>query len=88
MSAEPVFTLCVSRVVRWEKRRLYCPTCQKSRTMLREFYEGYGWHECCLSCGEAWADGERMPRPFAPGWRQKNIERARKRIAKYRSAVA
>jgi len=32
----------------------------------------------CLRCGDRWAGGEGFPRPFAPRWREENVESARK----------
>ena len=62
---------------RIERRRIKCPTCQR-RTFIGALYEWYGWLITCLHCGDRWQDGERMPRPFAPGWRKDNVRRARK----------
>ena len=32
-------------------------------------------------CGDMWQDGERLERPFCPGWRSKNIQHAREMLA-------
>lgn len=60
-----------------KKKRMRCPTCGKRRTFSCAFTPWYGWLETCLGCGDSWQDGERMPRPFARGWREKAIQRAR-----------
>lgn len=57
-----------------------CPTCMRPRRMLAQFQEWFGWTHTCAGCGDKWGDGERLDRPFAPGWRRKNIERARKAL--------
>lgn len=59
------------------KRRKRCPTCRVRRTFVCFAYAWYGWHVTCLGCGDAWQDGEMMPRPFAPRWREKSIASAR-----------
>jgi ssDNA-binding Zn-finger/Zn-ribbon topoisomerase 1 len=58
-----------------------CPTCRKPRRMLAQVQEWYGTTWTCAGCGEMWSDGERHERPFCPGWRKENIERARKALA-------
>jgi ribosomal protein L37AE/L43A len=55
-----------------------CPTCERHRRMLARYQEWYGTTWTCAGCGDQWTDGERHPRPFAPGWRKDNIEHARK----------
>lgn len=62
-----------------ELRRMHrrCPTCARSRRMLGRFQPHYGWLVTCLGCGDSWQDGERMPRPFMRGWREKQIKEAR-----------
>ena len=42
--------------------------------MLFRFQEWYGWDVACLHCGESWGDGERIERPFAPGWRKRRVK--------------
>lgn len=59
-----------------------CPTCGKPTDFLAEYFKWYGPSLTCLECGDAWGDGERLPRPFAPGWRKKRIEAAKARLAK------
>lgn len=55
-----------------------CPVCEKRSVILTWFYEWYGPSSTCLRCGDKWADGELLARPFARGWRQRNIDNARK----------
>lgn len=58
--------------------REYCPTCEKQRFFIAWFEDWYGWYFTCLKCGEKWFNSEMMERPFAPKWRQHNIEAAKK----------
>jgi hypothetical protein len=58
----------------------YCPTCERPRRMLGQHQEWYGVDWTCAGCGEQWSDGERIERPFCPGWRRENRERAIKRL--------
>jgi hypothetical protein len=55
-----------------------CPTCDRPRRMLGSFAEWYGTTWTCTGCGDQWQDGERLERPFAPGWRRRSVEHARK----------
>ena len=59
--------------------RQVCPICKVRSVFLSWFTDWYGWDSVCLRCGDQWADGELLPRPFARGWRQSNIEHAKKR---------
>jgi hypothetical protein len=59
----------------------WCPTCERPRRMLAQFQEWYGTHWTCAGCGDSWQEGERLERPFCPGWRRQSIERARKVLA-------
>ena len=68
--------------------RQHCPTCERRTYMVALLYEWYGWHLTCLACGESWEDGERLPRPFAPRWRQCSREAARKAYRKWRGRCA
>lgn len=54
-----------------------CPTCQRLRRAHYRLFEWYGALVTCAGCGDRWNDGEMQARPFAPGWRQANIRRAR-----------
>lgn len=49
-----------------------CPTCDRPRRAFAAFYEWYGATVTCAGCGEQWADGERVPRPFYRNWRADN----------------
>jgi len=70
--------ICCPTITRVKKWRRLCPSCTFRATMLGWFQEWYGWNVTCLHCGENWQDGEWSERPFAPGWRQHNIESARR----------
>lgn len=59
-----------------------CPTCARPRRMLGRYYEWFGASVECAGCGDRWNDGEREERPFAPGWRRKNIEATRHALAR------
>ena len=59
-----------------------CPTCQRPRRMLAQFQDWYGTTWTCAGCGDQWQDGERLERPFEPGWRRRSIEYARRELAK------
>ena len=59
-----------------------CPTCERPRRMLGWHVEWYGTTWTCAGCGDQWSDGEMHQRPFSPGWRKQNIERARAELAK------
>lgn len=41
----------------------------------------YGPTYICCHCGDRWSDGELLERPFARGWREPTIQRAKKRWA-------
>jgi hypothetical protein len=56
-----------------------CPTCERNTHMLWFHVEWYGVDVTCPHCGERWQDGERLERPFAPGWRRDSIESAKRR---------
>ncbi len=58
-----------------------CPTCERPRRMFGSFAEWYGTTWTCAGCGDQWSDGERHERPFAPGWRRRSVEYARKQLA-------
>jgi len=58
-----------------------CPTCERPRRMHGWHVEWYGVTWTCAGCGDSWADGERIERPFAPGWRRRSIEHARAKLA-------
>ena len=58
-----------------------CPVCDRPRRMLGWHVEWYGTTWTCAGCGDKWSDGERLERPFSPGWRRQNIEQARRKLA-------
>lgn len=64
---------------------IHCPTCLKRRRFFAWFQDWYGWHFTCLSCGDQWAEGERLTRPFCPGWRKANIDHAKKQMAEWKA---
>ena len=72
-------TVCIPKAL-VGRRRATCPTCRKVRTFAFRDYEWYGRHQTCLTCGDQWSDGERLPRRFRPGWREENIRRAKKML--------
>ena len=74
-------TLCHIKFARPDKVKLdrqYCIHCEKRQFFVVWFEEWYGWYGTCLKCGEKFGCDEWLPRPFAPRWRQQNIEAAEK----------
>lgn len=64
------------------KRRRMCPTCRKRTTFIVSCYHvdaPISGVCICLNCGDEWGDGERLERPFAPGWRKRSIAEAKRR---------
>jgi hypothetical protein len=62
----------------WTARRIvFCPTCKQRRRFAGWGQEWYGTIWTCCGCGDAWCDGEMLPRPFARGWRAKSIRKAK-----------
>lgn len=59
----------------------HCPTCERPRRMHGWWAEWHGATLTCAGCGDQWSDGEMHERPFVPGWRRRNIEAARQRLA-------
>lgn len=72
--------ICAPPVTKMLVETKFCPTDKKDTEMLCEYYEWYGWYFTCLECGEKWAGGEMLDRPFSPGWRKQNVENAKKKI--------
>ena len=70
--------VCAPRPTERKCFHVQCPTCNRRTYMLGWFYEWYGWTVTCLKCGEMWTGEEMHSRPFARGWRQHNIESAKK----------
>lgn len=56
-----------------------CPTCNGVTEILVSTFEWYAPHSVCFGCGDEWHGSEMAPRPFARGWRQRNIEQATRR---------
>ena len=81
MICEPILHIHAPQPDRTEVKEIWCPNCGASREMLAEHVPWYGWGLTCLSCGDAWEDGERLPRPFKPRWREESITRAQERLA-------
>lgn len=62
--------------VRWEKRQGTCPVCHISGSWIVNSVSSsayWGGASTCTNCGDCWADGEMVARPFLRGWRQKSI---------------
>ena len=68
-------------------KRKYCPTCEKRRFFVEWFEDWYGWYFTCLKCGQMWGCGEMLERPFAPKWRQDNIESAKKFYRRHKKII-
>ena len=60
-----------------------CPNCERRRPFMAWFEEWYGWTQTCLKCGDRFADGEWLARPFRPRWRKEHIESAKKFYRRY-----
>lgn len=80
--------ICCPTVTHHEIRAMKCPCCGGYANVLIECWEWYAAQATCLLCGDAWSDGERMERPFAPRWREERIASAKKRIARYETESA
>lgn len=59
------------------RRILWCPVCEHRRRHVIALFVWYAAHITCCACGDSWADGERMPRPFRRGWRCEAVRQAR-----------
>lgn len=68
-------------------RRKDCPTCERPSRMVVLTWEWYGPSVTCMRCGERWEDGEMMERPFAPRWRERSKEAARRAYRRHRMGV-
>lgn len=64
------------------RRVRYCPTCRCNRRFAGLLYVWYDATWTCCHCGDSWAGGERMQRPFLKGWRRRAIEQAEKIVAR------
>lgn len=68
--------ICYSRKDGEARRVMFCPTCKRRRRFYGWFQEWYGWTITCCHCGDKWADGERLERPFVR--REKSAKPARR----------
>jgi hypothetical protein len=68
--------------------RKRCPTCERRRYFVMMHTPWYGVSGTCLHCGDSWEDGERLERPFVPGWRNRAIRDARDRYRRHRDRLA
>lgn len=80
-------SICRPTLDGWERHFVVCFNCKRKRLVLCEFQGWYGWSTTCLTCGDAWRDGEVMPRPFARGWRKERVVAAKKRMKSYLDAA-
>lgn len=76
----PVLHVCSPTTFTF-KRVLLCPNCQRRRRFVVERAVWYDPIFTCCHCGDAYCAEGRMPRPFAPGWRQRSSGRARRKWA-------
>lgn len=58
-----------------------CPTCERERRFYCTHTPWYGVDRWCTGCGDMWQDGELSERPFERGWRRRNREYARRKLA-------
>lgn len=65
------------------QERRECPICGKHTRIVGYFQHWYGMTWTCMTCGDMWADGEILPRPFKRGWRQENIDHAVECLEQY-----
>jgi len=82
---EPSLHICRAVATRKWFQRGHCPTCGKVRWFMRVHEEWYGVRETCLKCGEQWGEGEMLERPFAPRWRKKNVEMAKREYRRWKA---
>ncbi len=69
--------ICAPRGWHWRSTR-WCQTCRQRRWFLVSAYIWYPTNWTCLRCGDTWGDGERLPRPFKPGWRKESVTHAKR----------
>lgn len=66
--------ICFSRKDEESVKVRKCPSCEREDAQFYGwFQEWYGWNMTCTECGEQFADGEWLERPWRPGWREENI---------------
>lgn len=56
-----------------------CPVCQREAHLVGATQDWYDTTWTCCRCGDSWAGGELLPRPFVRGWRQEAIRGACRR---------
>jgi len=78
--------ICPTRYTQTRLRVMRCPTCKTRRRHLAQFQDWYGWYTTCLTCGATWADGEMLPRPFAPRWRKAAVAKAKATWKRHRES--
>jgi hypothetical protein len=54
-----------------------CFNCKRRRRIAGLDAAWYGAIWTCCACGDSWADGEVLPRPFKPRWREEATKQAR-----------
>lgn len=69
--------ICAPQTVTF-RRLLDCPTCKKRRRFVILNAVWYDGIATCCGCGDSFSDGYRMQRPFARGWRAREVERAKR----------
>lgn len=67
--------------VAYRRRILWCPVCECTREMVVAYYRWYDTTVMCCGCGDAWAGGALLPRPFARSWRHRAVLRYRRLYA-------
>jgi hypothetical protein len=73
--------ICFSRVDAEFRKVAYCGHCKRRRRIYGWAQEWYGTIWTCCHCGDAWCEGELLPRPFQRGWRQRAAAKATRRWA-------
>ena len=62
----------------WMRRVTKCPVCGERRRIVGMSQEWYDTIWTCCGCGDSWAGGELLPRPFKRGWRDAARRKARR----------
>ena len=68
-------------------QRHACPTCGRRTYFTMTSTPWYGPTHTCLRCGDTWQEGERLERPFAPGWRARAVQAARDHYRRVRALL-
>lgn len=63
----------------WQRTIEHCPTCKRRRRFVVMHQIWYDPTATCCGCGDSWTSGYRDARPFARGWRDTAVRRARQR---------